>query len=53
MNEDGGPDGGWSILQDSEFCVGMEEDGAVFFGGGSDLQAAVIELDAVVVGDPA
>jgi hypothetical protein len=27
----------------------MEEDGDVFFGGGSDLEAAAVELDAEVV----
>ena len=40
VTEDGRPDGGWSILQDPEFGVGMEEDGDVLFGGGSDLEAA-------------
>ena len=31
----------------------MEEDADVFFGCGSDLEAAAVELDAMVVGDPA
>jgi hypothetical protein len=53
VSEDRGPDGGGRLLEDPEFGGGMEEDGDVFSGGGSDLEAATVELDAVVVGDPA
>jgi hypothetical protein len=40
VSEARGPDGGGRLLEDPEFGGGMEEDGDVFFGGGSDLEAA-------------
>lgn len=53
MAENGGPDRGWRLIEDPEFGVRVKEDGDVFFGCWSDLEAAAVELDAVVVGDPA
>jgi hypothetical protein len=49
--ENGGPNAVGSAVKDPEFGVRVEEDGDVFFGGGSDLEGFSVELDGAVVVD--